>query len=204
MLQPLSCLDQWGGEAGWQARAFLGSSRLCLTQRGKLRPREGRDSLQALSGLTSGLGLGGKLAGASQDGGGSAEKALACIRDTGVAGCREKPGASGPWGPYTTGWSFHVGIGKSWEVAGLLGTQQAKPAALQPSHPAGPGYLASLLTAEYPLCAEVGVRGSGVTLGRGLAGLNINQPQALNLTILKNEMASWISRRCSELWRALL
>lgn len=101
MLQPLSCLDQRGGEAGWQARAFLGSSRLSLTQRGKLSPREGRDSLQALSGLTSGLGLGGKLAGASQDGGGSAGKALACIRDTGVAGCREKPGASGPW------WSLH-------------------------------------------------------------------------------------------------
>lgn len=96
------------------------------------------------------------------------------------------------------------GIGRSWEVAGLLGTQQVKPAALQLSHPAGPGYLASLLTAEYPLCAEVGVRGLGVTLGRGLAGLDINQPQALNLTILKNEMAPWISRSCSELWRALL
>lgn len=96
------------------------------------------------------------------------------------------------------------GIGRSWEVAGLLGTQQVKPAALQPSHPVGPGYLAGLLTVEYPLCAEVGVRGLGVTLGRGLAGLDINQPQALNLTILKNEMASWISRSCSELWRAPL
>lgn len=86
-------------------------------------------------------------------------------------------------------------------MAGLLGTQQVKPAALQPSHPVGPGYLASLLTVEYPLCAEVGFRGLGVTLGRGL---DINQPQALNLTILKNEMASWISRSCSELWRAPL
>ena len=134
MLQPLSCLDQWGGEAGWQARAFLGSSRLSLTQRGKLRPREGRDSLQALSGLTSGLGLGGKLAGASQDGGGSAEKALACIRDTGVAGCREKPGASGPWGPYTTGGNFLVWdreeLGGGWPAGHSAG--EASCSAAQP------------------------------------------------------------------------
>lgn len=88
-------------------------------------------------------------------------------------------------------------------MAGLLGTQEVKPAALQSSHPAGPDYLAGLLTAEYLLWAEVGM-GVGVTLGRGLAGLDINQPQALNLIILKNEMASWISRSCSELWKAPL
>ena len=47
-------------------------------------------------------------------------------------------------------------------MAGLLGTQEVKPAALQSSHPAGPGYLAGLLTAEYLLWAEVGARGLGV------------------------------------------
>ena len=62
-------------------------------------------------------------------------------------------------------------------MAGLLGTQEVKPAALQSSHPPGPGYLAGLLTAEYLLWAEVGAR--------GLGGLDINQPQALNLIIEK-------------------
>lgn len=86
MLQPLSCLDQQGGEAGWQAGASLRSSRLSLTQRGKLRPREGRDSLQALSGLTPELGLEGKLAGASQYGGGQ-QRRLWRVSETGAAGC---------------------------------------------------------------------------------------------------------------------
>lgn len=196
MLQPLSCLDQQGGEVGWQAGAFLGSSRLSLTQRGKLRSREGRDSLQALSGLMSELGLGGKLAGASQDGGGQQRRLWACIRDTGAAGCRKKPGA--PWGFLV--WDQEE-LGGGWP-AGHPGGEACCSAAVQP--PAGAGYLAGLLTAEYLLWAEVGARGLGVTLGRGLAGLDINQPQALNLTILKNEMASWISRSCSELWRVPL
>lgn len=195
MLQPLSCLDQQGGEVGWQAGAFLGSSRLSLTQRGKLRSREGRDSLQALSGLMSELGLGGKLAGASQDGGGQQRRLWRVSGTQGQQAAGKNLGLLG---------ASLSGIRRSWEVAGLLGTQEVRPAALQSSHPAGAGYLAGLLTAEYLLWAEVGARGLGVTLGRGLAGLDINQPQALNLTILKNEMASWISRSCSELWRVPL
>ena len=62
----LPSLPRPAGRRGeWQAGAFLGSSRLSLARRRKLRPREGRDSLKALSGLTSELGLEGKAAGAS-------------------------------------------------------------------------------------------------------------------------------------------
>lgn len=90
-------------------------------------------------------------------------------------------------------------------MARLLGTQEVMPVALQVQPPCRTWLpCRALFIVEYPLWAEVGARGSVVTLGRGLAGLEITRPRALNLTILKNEMASWISRSCSELWRALL